>query len=101
MKTIEVMMVRIYITEGSKLLDSIFDYLINQANVRGVSVFRAIEGFGETGIHATRLFYPSLNLPISIEFFDLPDKVNNTLEHLSTLIKPEHIVTWNAYANQA
>lgn len=100
MKTVSVLMVRIYITESSGLLPKIVKYLKNEAKVRGISVFRAISGFGETGNHTTSLVDLSLDLPLTLEFFDHKDKVEMALEGLDKMIKPEHIVIWEAKVNQ-
>lgn len=100
MKTVDVLMVRIYITEASHLLNQIVDYLKKDAKIRGVSVFRAISGFGEKGSHTASLVDLSLNLPLIIEFFDDDkNKIDKALDHLNTLVKPEHIVLWQAQAN--
>lgn len=99
MKTLDVLVVRIYITESSHLLNKIISYLKTEAKIRGVSVFRAISGFGETGNHTASLLDLSLDLPLSIEFFDQKDKVNIALEHLNKTIKPEHIIFWDAKVN--
>ena len=99
MKTIDVVMVKIYTTESSKLLKPILEYLKKEAHIRGVSVFRAIRGYGESGSHASSLIDLSLDLPLTIEFFDEKDKIDIALEHLSKTIKPEHIVFWDAKAN--
>lgn len=100
MNMITVLMVRIYITESSHLLDKIIDYLKQEAKIRGISVFRAISGFGETGSHTSSLIDLSLNLPLVIEFFDDDkEKIEKTLSHLNTMVKPEHIVLWEAKAN--
>jgi len=99
MKIIDVVMVKIYITESSKLLKPILKYLKKEANIRGVSVFRAVSGYGESGTHASSLIDLSLDLPLTIEFFDEQDKIDHALEHLSETIKPEHIVFWDAKAN--
>lgn len=101
MKLINVTMVRIYITEKSKLLKPIVKYLQEEAKVRGISVFRAIGGFGETGVHASSLVELSLNLPLAIEFFDHPETVTKILEHLNHIVKAEHIVCWPAQANES
>lgn len=100
MKSIPVLVVRIYITESSGLLHKIVDYLKKEAKVRGISVFRAISGFGETGSHMTSLVDLSLDLPLTVEFFDHNEKVEAALEALSKMVKPEHIITWEANANQ-
>jgi uncharacterized protein len=100
MKTINVLMVRIYITEASHLLDKIIDYLKKDVKIRGISVFRAISGFGETGTHTTSLIDLSLNLPLAVEFFDDDkNKIEMALDHLSTIVKPDHIVLWEAKSN--
>ncbi|OGO93875.1 MAG: hypothetical protein A3F10_04955 [Coxiella sp. RIFCSPHIGHO2_12_FULL_42_15] len=100
MKTIDIVMVRVYITETSHLLDKIIDYLKNEVKIRGVSVFRAISGFGETGNHTSSLIDLSLNLPLTLEFFDNDkNKIEKALAHLNTIVNPEHIVLWEAKTN--
>ncbi|OGT44665.1 MAG: hypothetical protein A3E82_03675 [Gammaproteobacteria bacterium RIFCSPHIGHO2_12_FULL_38_11] len=99
MKTVEVIFVKIYITESSHMLNTIIKYLKNDAKIRGISVFRAISGFGDTGNHTASLIDLSLDLPLSIEFFDSKEKIEPALEHLSGIIKYEHIVFWEAKAN--
>jgi uncharacterized protein len=99
MKTVNVIIVRIYITESSHLLSQILTYLKKETFIRGVSVFRAISGFGDTGEHASSLIDLSLNLPLVIEFFDSKDKIEPALAHLNAMVKPEHIVFWSAKAN--
>jgi len=100
MKTINVTMVRIYITEASHLLDIIVNYLKKEARIRGISIFRAISGFGDTGNHTASFVDLSLNLPLIVEFFDdNKNKIEQALEHLASIIKPEHIVLWEAKAN--
>ena len=99
MKTIDVIIVRIYVMESSHLLNSIVKYLKTDAHIRGISVFRATSGFGETGNHSTSLLDLSLDLPLAIEFFDSKEKIESALEYLSTVIKHEHIVFWEAKTN--
>jgi uncharacterized protein len=100
MKIVRVTVARVYITEASNLLEGILHYLKSEVNVRGVSVFRAISGYGDKGtLHAASLLDLSLNLPIVVEFFDDTDKIKPTLEYLSTIIKPEHIIFWEANTN--
>lgn len=99
MKTVDIIVVRIYITESSHLLNKIISYLKTEAKIRGVSVFRAISGFGETGNHTASLVDLSLDLPLIIEFFDNQNKVESALGYLNTIIKHEHIIFWNGKAN--
>lgn len=98
MKKVTVTVVRIYLMEDSKLLNKILDYLKQDAKIPGVSVFRAIEGFGSTGEHASGLMDLSLSLPLAVEFFADPEKIEPALIHLSTVIKPDHIICWPAQA---
>ncbi len=99
MKTMDVTLVRIYITESSHLLNEIVKYLKNEAKIRGMSVFRAISGFGNESPHSTMLLALSLDLPLVIEFFDEKEKIKSALEYLHTIIKQGHIVFWDVKTN--
>lgn len=91
-------MVRVYVTEGDKLLNAIMDYLHNDIKASGVTVFRAISGFGKSGaMHSNTLLSMSLNLPLVVEFFDTPIKIAAAIERLTQLLgKTGHIVSWDA-----
>ena len=93
-------MVRVYLTEEKAHLRNLMAQLHDWEKVRGVTVFRGISGFGTTGkVHSSTLLDMSLNLPVVVEFFDEPDKVEKILEHLNTFIAPGHIVSWPARVN--
>lgn len=97
MKATAITLVRIYVTEGDKLLNAIMNYLHNEIKVSGVTVFRAISGFGKSGtMHSNEILSMSLNLPLVIEFFDVPEKVSKALEFLVPLAGPGHVVSWEA-----
>jgi PII-like signaling protein len=97
MKTLDVMFVRIYLTEGEGTMESLLMRLHDKEKVHGVTVFRGISGFGSSGkMHSSSLLDLSLDLPLVIEFFDVPQKVNEILEHLHKDIEPGHIVSWPA-----
>ena len=92
--------IRIYLTEADKTLEPLLKKLHDQEKVRGVTVFRAMSGFGGSGvIHTTSLIDLSLDLPVTVEFFDSPDKVDCILDHLSDLLEGGHIVRWRAQMN--
>lgn len=100
MNLMAVKVVRIYLTEEKAQLDKLMAILHDQEKVRGVTVFRGISGFGKSGVmHSSSLLDMSLNLPVIIEFYDLPDKVARILKHLDTMIEPGHIVSWAAEVN--
>ncbi len=100
MKTIDVTMVRIYLTETETHLETLMKRLHDWEKVRGVTVFRGISGFGKSGeIHSSSLLDLSMDLPVIIEFFDEPEKVSAIMEHLETIVEPGHIVSWPARVN--
>ncbi|WJW74377.1 DUF190 domain-containing protein [Thiohalobacter sp. IOR34] len=97
MSTIDITFVRIYLSEESGLKKKLLARLHDEEKVRGVTVFRGISGFGQSGhMHSSDLIDMSLDLPIVIEFFDEPAKVAAILEHLSELVPPGHMVSWPA-----
>lgn len=99
MNTVNVVMVRVYLMESSHLLNKLLTHLKKEVGIRGVSVFRAIDGFGEGQEHASALMDLSLDLPIVMEFFDDACKVEHAITYLQQFIKPEHMVFWNAKTN--
>ena len=100
MKTGDVTMVRIYLTETEKLLKTLLAKLHDEEKVRGVTVFRGISGFGRSGkVHSSTLLDLSLDLPVVIEFFDDSEKIERILAHLEDLMPPNHVVFWPARVN--
>jgi len=96
----EVTMVRIYLTEGETQLKTLLKRLRDWEKLRGVTVFRGISGYGNSGvIHGADIIDLSLHLPIVLEFFDEPQKIEEICDHLRELVKPGHIVRWNAQIN--
>ncbi|MGD8783670.1 MAG: DUF190 domain-containing protein [Thioalkalispiraceae bacterium] len=96
----KITMVRIYLTEGEAQLKTLTKRLRDWEKLRGLTVFRGISGYGESGvIHGAALMDLSLNLPIVVEFFDDHEKVDAIWEHLQDIIKPEHMVRWDAEIN--
>ncbi|HDO7865875.1 TPA: DUF190 domain-containing protein [Legionella pneumophila] len=98
-ESVDVIIVRVYMFEKSRFIRNIFDYLENEAKIRGITMFRAIKGFGDTGEHYVSIVDGVWELPIIIEFFDTEDKIKIALEYLSKIIKTEHIVYWKAKSN--
>lgn len=100
MNSSEVTMVRVYLTEGEAQLRSLLKRLRNWEKLRGVTVFRGISGYGESGvIHDAGIIDLAVDLPLVLEFFDTPEKIATIVEHLNETIKPGHIVTWPARVN--
>lgn len=100
MKTTDVTMVRIYLTEGEHQFQRLMELLHDEEQVRGVTAFRGIAGFGQSGkVHSSTLLDVSLDLPLVLEFFDEPEKVERVLEHLNEIIQPGRLVSWPAKIN--
>ena len=96
-KATEVKVARIYITEGDHKVRSLMGMLHDEEKVSGVTVFRGISGFGKSGkMHSSDLLDLLGKLPVVIEFFDTPAKVDKILSHLESELEPGHIVTWPA-----
>ncbi|KTD53669.1 hypothetical protein Lsan_4079 [Legionella santicrucis] len=98
-QTVEITVVRIYTLERAENIPSILNYLQHEAKIRGISVFRAISGFGETNVHNDSFLEVPFSLPIIIEFFDEPEKINAALKYLTPIIKNEHLIFFPARGN--
>lgn len=96
MSTLDVRCVRVYLTEHDKY-QRLIERLHDVEKVRGVTVFRGISGFGKDGhIHSAQLLDTMLDLPIVIEFFDEPARVEPIIAHLREWVPPGHILSWAA-----
>jgi len=93
-------MVRLYLTEADDQLGPLLTKLHDEEKVKGVTAFRGIAGFGGSGkMHSATLLDLSLNLPVVVEFFDTPEKIELILSHLEKEFNPGHIVHWSALMN--
>lgn len=93
MKENSVMLVRVYLTEGDRMLNAIIGYLHDEIKVKGVTIFRAISGYGKSGaMHSSDLLTMSLNLPLVVGFYDEKSVVEKTLQHLQVLVGDGHII---------
>lgn len=93
----KVTVARIYVTEGEHVHAKIFKRLHDEEKVRGVTMFRGISGFGKSGmVHSSTLLDMSLDMPVVIEFFDSTEKIEQTLQHLRDMVRPEHVITFAA-----
>lgn len=94
-KTITV--ARVYTLEGHDQLNQVLDILHDEEKIAGITVIRGIAGFGESReIHTSSLLSLSLELPLIIEFYDEPAKVEKAIQTLNARIKLKHIVSWPA-----
>ena len=100
MKMLDVTMVRIYLNEGQHQMKGLIQLLHDEEKVRGVTAFRGVAGFGQSGkMHSSTILDISLDLPLIVEFFDDAAKVERVMEDLNKIVKPGHIVSWPAKIN--
>lgn len=98
----EVTVVRLYFNEGKARLEPLLKTLHDKEKVKGVSVFRGIAGFGDSGeIHTGKFIDLAMELPLVVEFFDVPEKAAAIMEHINTTMKPGHMLSWTAFVNES
>lgn len=91
-----VRVVSIFLTEKGGEIDRLLGELHDRWKVHGVTVYRGVSGFGNSRrMHTARIFDVSHDLPVIVEFYDRPDRVDEVLAGLGR-IKPGHVVTWSA-----
>jgi PII-like signaling protein len=95
MSQVEVLMVRVYLSESDHEMKPLLKCLHDELKVCGVTVTRGIAGYGGSGVlHSTSLVDLSLDLPLVLEFFDRPDKAQKAVERISEIVEPGHVVSW-------
>ena len=95
MTTLDATMVRVYLSEGDHELEPLLRCLHDELKVGGVTVTRGLVGFGHSGrFHTASLIDLSLDLPLVLEFFEEPHKVEEALRRLNEFVEPGHVVTW-------
>jgi len=79
----DVVMIRVYLSEHEGRLPKVLSLLHDELKVSGLTVFRAMSGFGNSGKwHTAGLVDLSLDLPVVVEFFDEPKLARAALERL-------------------
>lgn len=97
MNELSIMVVRVYLTEGESKLNELLGYLHDEAKVRGTTVYRGISGFGPSGkVHSSSLVDMSLDLPVTVEFFEETHKAEAIIQTVSDMIDAGHVIYWPA-----
>jgi len=100
MSSRDVTMARIYTLEGHDQLNRALDILRDEEKIMGVTIIRGIAGFGKNReVHTSSLLDLSLELPLIIEFYDEPDRVEKAIQTLKSRVDFKHIVSWPATAH--
>lgn len=93
----EIEVVRVYMMESEHHLKAVLKILHDKVKVRHVTVFRGIEGFEVGGkLHSASVMSLSLNLPITVEFFDQPETVKKAVEQIQEILEKRYIIKFNA-----
>lgn len=97
MATQSVTVVRIYLREGEHHIEQIMKLLHDEEKVLGATVFRGIAGFGPDGVIRTAsLVDLSLDLPIIVEFYGEPIRMEAVINILTRQLHLPHLVSWTA-----
>ncbi|MEQ8232610.1 MAG: DUF190 domain-containing protein [Gammaproteobacteria bacterium] len=93
----DVLVVRVYLAERGGQLEALLDLLHDEAQIRGWTVYRGVSGYGSSGrVRSARLVDLALDLPVTVEFFDAPARVEAVLERVVALAGAGHVVSWPA-----
>jgi PII-like signaling protein len=91
----EARMVRVYLSESDREIGRLIECLRDELGVRGVTIVRGIEGYGRSGVvHSASLLDLSGDLPLILEFFDRPEKVQKAIARITDFVDPGHLVSW-------
>lgn len=95
----EITMVRVYMKEADKMLNAIIRYLHFDAEVHGVTVLKAVAGYGKSGaMHDLATDMTKHDLPLVLEFFDEDEKiVQKAIEGLKQMVGADHVIAWKAW----
>jgi PII-like signaling protein len=92
----QVTIARLYLREGEHLLSKVMKFLHEEERVAGVTVLRGMTGFSTDGkIRTASLVDLSLDLPLVVEFYDEPDRVETVIRELLRRMDLSHVVTWS------
>lgn len=84
-------LLKIYVSEDSTFhshnLYNAVVYRLKEAGIAGVTVTRAIEGYGKgKAIHSTRILSLSSSLPIIIEAIDTAEQIQRVLPSITDMV---------------
>lgn len=100
MATRPVTVARIYLREGEHLLPKVLKLLHDEQQVSGVTVLRGIAGAGPDGrLHTSSFVDLSLDLPVIVEFYDAPERVQPMIDLLQRQLGLAHVVSWPAISH--
>lgn len=91
-----VRVVRVFLSQKDAAVERLLNDLHDRWKVHGVTVYQGVAGFGSSGrIRTARILDVSYDLPVTVEFYDTPERIDHVLSELEG-IKPGHLVSWLA-----
>lgn len=97
MPTIPITLAKIYSREKEHRLQKLLKTLHDEDRVMGATIIRGVQGFGLDGImHDSSLVDLSLDLPLVLEFFDTPERVEAILDRLEERMELHGVICLNA-----
>ncbi|MEN9680208.1 MAG: hypothetical protein RLZZ627_101 [Pseudomonadota bacterium] len=97
MSTIPITVARIYSQEKEHQLQKLLKILHDEDRVMGATIMRGLQGFNLDGVmHDTSLVALSLDLPLVLEFFDTPERVDAILDRLGERMELHGVICLNA-----
>ncbi len=95
----EITMVRVYLTEADKMLGALMQFLNFEMKVQGVTVLKAVAGFGKGGaMHTIQSEATRHDLPLVLEFYDQEDEVvTKAIKGLKSMVGSTHVIAWKAW----
>ncbi|GGI89671.1 DUF190 domain-containing protein [Legionella impletisoli] len=92
----QVKVTRVYLSEESPLLPELFNYLHDQ-KIKGATIYRGVKGFGLSGkTRESSLLDLHFDLPMVLEFFDEPKRVDEVIAHFKDKLEKGRILQWLA-----
>ena len=89
MDTVDVVVVRVYLSEDQARSVTLLKRLQEWARIRGATLFHGDRGFGSHGDGGAVL-------PAVLEFFEAPEKAEEAMALLDRIVEPGHVVSWPA-----
>lgn len=87
----EALMVRVYLTEQRAKVDSLMKHLVDECDVKGITVWEAVSGVGTTPLRDDSTESVEGH-PVVLEFFDQEDRAKDLLDKIRALVAPRHVV---------
>lgn len=95
----EITMVRVYLKGADKMLNAVMRYLHFEAEVHGVTVLKAVAGYGKSGaMHDLATDMAKHDLPLVLEFYDEEEEiVKRAIDGLKSMVGADHVIAWKAW----